>query len=132
MGRVLHLFHGLHQLATTVATSLLSLIWAIILLCGSIYVLSILFTQVAIQMYKTKGGISDDMDQWFGSIPRTSLTLIECILGGVSWDAPYMVLYDESGPLAAILLLIWSAVGLCVLLNVITGIFVEKTMRASE
>merc|ERR1719424_2150323 len=74
----------------------------------------------------------DDLLYWFGSVPRTALTLLECLIGGAEWDRPMELLKDEVGMPAGLLFTSYIFGGLFMMLNVVTGIFVDKAMLANR
>merc|ERR1719183_866790 len=68
---------------------------------------------------------------WFGNVPRTGLTLLESIAGGISWDEPCMVVFDNVGVFATILFVFYISSGVFVMLNVIMGVFIDKAIKVA-
>jgi hypothetical protein len=92
--------------------------------------LAFFFVQRTLEI--TNGDLHPDIEYYFGGIPRTALTLFECLLGGLSWDEPVSLLLSEIGWVSAVLFTFYVAVGLFVLLNVATGVFIDKAMKTAE
>jgi len=124
---LLHLNHEIQKMVSSIIQSLSSLVPTLLLLTMMIYTLSILFTQLAIQ----SGERTDEVIYWFGNIPRTSLTLLEAIAGGVSWDEPCMVVFDNVGIFGTVVFVFYISTGVFVMLNVIMGVFIDKAIKVA-
>mmetsp|Transcript_108978 Transcript_108978/g.170339 ORF Transcript_108978/g.170339 Transcript_108978/m.170339 type:complete len:591 (+) Transcript_108978:59-1831(+) len=128
--RVFHLFDELGTLVISIGKSTSALCWALVLLCMMIYTFSVLFAQLA--LLASDGDMSDELQYWFGDVSRTGLTLFESILGGASWDTPITLLINEVSMFSAFMFCFYVAVGLFVMLNVVTGVFIDKAIRAAQ
>merc|ERR1712019_48326 len=89
--RVFRFFRELSLLALMIVDSMRTLVWALLMLTIIIYVFAICFTQAATDHLKSKGtnepwasGLSE-VNRQFGSLGRTVYTLVQAMLGGVSW-----------------------------------------------
>merc|ERR1719277_113136 len=90
------------------------------------------FAIVVTELVSASGSNNHELCYWFGSLIRTMLTLFECLLGGVSWDVVVVVLLDDVSLTAGLMLCLYMAVGLFIMLNVVTGLFVEKAMHTAR
>ena len=96
-----------------------------------IYTLSVLLSLLALdaKLKVQEPSVQEALDYWFGNIPRTCLTLLEAIIGGVSWDEPAMVLFNHVHSGTGFIFVFYVAFGTFVLLNVVLGVFVDAAMR---
>jgi len=128
--RLLHLFDELDMLLRSIALSASALMWALFLMAVMVYAFAVFFVSRTLQI--TNGHLSDRLAHYFGGVPRTSLTLLECLLGGISWDQPVSYLLEEVGWLSATIFVVYVAIGMFVLLNVATGVFIDKAMKSAD
>jgi len=126
--RLLYLYKNLKFMAFSIIESLESLIPTITLLVMLIYTASVLLKQILMQWSKN----THEMTYWFGDLPRTALTLLETIAGGVSWDEPCAAIFHDSGAVAGLFFLLYVCFGVFVILNVIMGVFIDKAIKVAE
>lgn len=126
--RVLNISHDLKTRVASIIESLSSLVSTMTLLLLLIYAFSVFFTQLAIQSPTQNHALV----YWFGSLPRTALTLLETVAGGVSWDEPAMVVFDNMGIFGGMIYLFYVSFGVFVMLNVIMGVFIDKAIKIAE
>jgi len=126
--RLLHLYKELKYMVYSIIESLSSLLTTITLLVLLIYTSSVLLMQILLQWSKN----THEVTYWFGDVPRTALTLLEAIAGGVSWDEPCAALFRDSGPIAGFAFLFYVCFGVFVILNVIMGVFIDKAIKVAE
>merc|ERR1711988_1039307 len=67
----------------------------------------------------------------YGSLGRTTYTLSQTVLGGVSWHEVCDPLFNVSW-LSVSSLLVYIAFNLLAVLNVITAVFVDQAFRSTE
>lgn len=67
----------------------------------------------------------------FGSIPKTTYTLLQVMLGGVSWGVCSDALFNVGWPLAGLFFFYVSFTMLAVL-NIITGVFVDNAVETAK
>merc|ERR1711920_1165628 len=75
---------------------------------------------------------SPELHKWFKTIMVSWLTLFECLVGGVDWDHIIELLIVEINPWMGVLFCFYISVGLFILLNMVTGIFVDKAMNTAR
>mmetsp|Transcript_114149 Transcript_114149/g.219666 ORF Transcript_114149/g.219666 Transcript_114149/m.219666 type:complete len:363 (+) Transcript_114149:1-1089(+) len=127
--RLLHLFGDLGVLVSSILASLHALLWALVLMAAMVYAFSVFFAQRVAQI--SRGHMSPRLAYFFDGVPRTALTLTESILGGISWDEPVMHMFEEIGWMSGLLCLAFIVIGLFVLVNIVTGVFIDRTMRSA-
>jgi len=131
--RLLYLVKELKVLVNSVMKSAQSLCWALLLLVMMVFSFSVLLSQLALNAKTGQDdpAVVNDIDYWFGNLARTALTLVEAIMGGVSWDEPAMILFNHVHGGSTCLFVFFVAFGLFVLLNVVTAVFVDKAMKTA-
>jgi hypothetical protein len=131
MTRLLRFIHELRIIVLSIAASVMSLFWSLMLLVMMIYAASVLSVEVLLMRMDSMRAagldeeMSDDLSYWFRSLSRTMLTLFECIAGGVSWDEPANVLIEEVSVTAGICLCLFVAFCMFAIMNVITGVVLD-------
>eukprot|EP00929_Paragymnodinium_shiwhaense_P076583 TRINITY_DN39395_c0_g1_i6.p1 TRINITY_DN39395_c0_g1~~TRINITY_DN39395_c0_g1_i6.p1 ORF type:complete len:647 (+),score=160.21 TRINITY_DN39395_c0_g1_i6:76-1941(+) len=133
--RVLRLVDEFQKIIAAIAGSVESLLWLMMFLMVVIYLCGVLFTQLTMNYVQGLGAIGDErveLEEWFGSVPRSVLTLFESVFGGLSWDQQVTLIMDGVGAPAAILYCIYVAFCLVAVMNVITGVFVDKALKLAE
>jgi len=126
--RLLHLFTDLRLMVDAIYAAASDLFWAGVLVTTGLSASSVLFARLALDHEDNSG----KLDYFFGSVPRTALTLLEAMIGGISWDEPCMVLFQDVGAVAGMLFISSVTVGLFVLLNVLTGVFIDQAMKTAD
>lgn len=128
IARFLHLSQDLKLRVSSILESSRSLVSTMTLLSMLIYTFSVLFTEMA-----NKAPVQTHaLTYWYGNIARTGLTLLETVAGGVSWDEPCMVLFNDIGMFAGMLYLFYVSFGVFIMLNVIMGVFIDKAIKFAE
>lgn len=132
--RVFEIIRDLRLMVCSVLQSFISFFWALLLLFVMTYLASIFFMQATLMQINVGGPRDEDfiqhVEQWYGSLPRAFVSMIMCFSGGVDW-------LDVLRPLQRIHWLYETAFVLYILfivigvLNVLTGIFVERAQELS-
>merc|ERR1719401_2932399 len=99
-----------------------------VLLMMMIYIFALVFLQVILSYGHTEH--ADKIEYWFGTLFRTFLTLFECIVGGISWDEVVAPLLQDISPWFGIVFCIYISASLFAMMNLLTGVFVDKAMRS--
>lgn len=128
--RLLHLFTELHARIKSIIESLSSLLTTLALLVMLNYAFSVFFAQITMEANMEKEHM--EMASFFGSLPRTSLTLLECIIGGLDWDHALRLLLDGVGIFAVIPFIFYISFSVFVILNVIMGVFIDKAIKVAQ
>lgn len=140
MVRLLHLFKELQTRVKAIVESLSSLATTLVLMGMTIYTFSIIFAQLFLEastgpdadFLKEGHFLGDEVAKYFSSLPRTALTLLECITDGKEWDDPVMIIYESLGLAAVPLFMLYEMFGVFVILNVIMGVFIDKAIKVAE
>eukprot|EP00929_Paragymnodinium_shiwhaense_P093086 TRINITY_DN53138_c0_g3_i1.p1 TRINITY_DN53138_c0_g3~~TRINITY_DN53138_c0_g3_i1.p1 ORF type:complete len:567 (-),score=108.84 TRINITY_DN53138_c0_g3_i1:197-1897(-) len=130
--RVLRLVDELQRIIISIVNSLSSLVWVLMLLAVLIYFFAVVFTSLALIHVVPDDPQFEHIMHFYGSLPRTSLTLFESVFGGLSWDEPAQLLIDCVSPYACVLYCFYIAFSLIALMNVVTGVFVDKALRSAH
>eukprot|EP00928_Gymnodinium_smaydae_P069923 TRINITY_DN5378_c0_g1_i1.p1 TRINITY_DN5378_c0_g1~~TRINITY_DN5378_c0_g1_i1.p1 ORF type:complete len:722 (+),score=113.61 TRINITY_DN5378_c0_g1_i1:80-2245(+) len=130
--RVLVLFKELRVLVCSVANSLRSLMWTVVLLLLMLYVIGVYFTQL-VTSYVAEISESTDavvLIERFGTLPISCLSLFQAMTGGVDWH-DLVVPLQSIHPMMAVILALYIAFAVLALTNVITGVFVESALQST-
>jgi len=142
LARVLRFIMALRTLTQSIIYTLKSLMWAMVLLVLIVYTFGVLFTQVVNDAMGTSDGpfsVDDDsLDAakaaagvYFGSLPKSMLSLAMSISGGVSWEqvlAPLEVI----STFWVIMYLFYIAFSTLAVLNVVTGVFCQSAIESAQ
>eukprot|EP00419_Tripos_fusus_P076864 CAMPEP_0172893292 /NCGR_PEP_ID=MMETSP1075-20121228/148162_1 /TAXON_ID=2916 /ORGANISM="Ceratium fusus, Strain PA161109" /LENGTH=314 /DNA_ID=CAMNT_0013748133 /DNA_START=202 /DNA_END=1143 /DNA_ORIENTATION=- len=135
--RLMHFIGELNMIISSVSQSLRSLCWTGLLLAMMMYIVGVMFTQITVGyklgMYEdpTDAGMARLSMHW-GSLARSILSLYAAILGGIDWDDLATPLSEHVSPLMAVLFCFYIGFSLIAVMNVITGVFVETSMKQTE
>lgn len=124
-----------------------SLLWALIMLAIVVYVFAISLTTGATDWSKAVVGVDNpawlelveasadptlvQMHKRFGSLAKTAYTLVQAMLGGISWGEVSDLLM-EIDVISPALLLLYVAFTMLAVLNVITGAFVDNALQLAS
>lgn len=135
--RIIRFVDELRTLVTSIMSSLRSLFWTVMLLFLGIYIVGIYFTQVVLDLTlatAADGAVIDatpDLQQHFGDMSLSMLSLYQAMSGGVDWE-------DLSTPLVNIsvfqgfVFVTYITFTVLALTNVVTGVFVEGALRTAK
>jgi len=135
--RLMQQFSELRLILNSMLGSLKNLGWSIAMLALIFYLFALVFVQL------TASSLEDSLNSnqqdpfrqlkldWFGSVEMAMLTLYKACTGGDDWSVPYGVAV-ESGELPAFLFIFFIAFMQIAVLNILTGIFVEKAMKLAQ
>lgn len=126
--RAFHLFDDLRVIVSSILSSVSSLGWSIMLLLILIYVFSLVFLQSIVGAGHTEH--HEEIKYWFASLFRTFLTMFECVVGGVSWDEVVSPIVLDISPMLGVLFCVYIAACLFAMMNLLTGVFVDKAMMS--
>eukprot|EP00927_Polykrikos_kofoidii_P042166 TRINITY_DN3601_c0_g2_i1.p1 TRINITY_DN3601_c0_g2~~TRINITY_DN3601_c0_g2_i1.p1 ORF type:complete len:828 (-),score=150.70 TRINITY_DN3601_c0_g2_i1:216-2624(-) len=134
--RVLRIVEELRTIVSSIMGSMKSLGWTLVLLFMMIYTVAICVTQLVIDhqisMITSGEVVSPEISHWYGSLFRTILTLYECIASGLSWDEAIVPLIRDISPWVGVVFCFYIAFSIFAMMNVVTGVFVEKAMQHAE
>eukprot|EP00929_Paragymnodinium_shiwhaense_P107350 TRINITY_DN73448_c0_g1_i1.p1 TRINITY_DN73448_c0_g1~~TRINITY_DN73448_c0_g1_i1.p1 ORF type:complete len:654 (-),score=157.09 TRINITY_DN73448_c0_g1_i1:155-2116(-) len=137
VARLLRFVGALNLLVFSILITIRSLLWATILIILIIYFFGVLVSQgVVSYLYDSCHGIPtcahyEELDRYWGNLPRACLTLFQIISGGKDWD-------DATSPLQAVdgvlLGVVVAFIIFCqfAVLNVVTGVFCQAAMESAQ
>ncbi|CAK9094774.1 unnamed protein product [Durusdinium trenchii] len=133
--RVLRFVQELRSMVMSIAASLKSLMWTIILLAFLMYGVGVCL----IQMVADKGldeprifEIAPDIKTYYGSLVEALVSLFAGITGGIDWNDLLEPLENQIGPWLAALFVLYIAFAVLAMMNVVTGIFVESALQSTR
>jgi len=136
--RLLHFVSELANIIRSISNSLRPFLWSLLLLLMIIYIMAISITQI---VFGTRFDMKDQdawsssdkvLEQWWGSLPRSILTLYQSILGGVDWEDVVSPLEKNIHPALPIYFSLYIAFVLLCMMNIITGTFVQSALKGAE
>lgn len=132
--RVVRFFSELRVMVNGVIGSAKSLCWALLLLVGVNFLFGVVFMQLSMDFLESSDPAQHvDLLQYYGSLPRTMLTLYQAISGGIDWYNAVVVLYPVGVWMEYIFCsYVFFTVFCC--LNIVTGIFVDnaKALKVAD
>lgn len=137
--RVIRSFKDLRLMLSSILQSLGSLSWAMLLLLTIMYLFSVVFMQGAV-MWLTEhppgtvegeDDIKAELELWYSSVLQTMYSLLASILGGVSWVELVRPL-EHISSIYRVLFSFYVVFVVVGVLNVLTGIFVERACELSN
>lgn len=129
--RVLRFIRELRKLVCSIGNSLQSLAWTLVLIVFMLYVVGVCFTQLVSSHARSEGLTSPELEKYFGSLDASVVSLFQAMTGGVDWDELSRPLSDIHFTLA-ILFSFYIAFAVLAMLNVVTGVFVDSAVHASQ
>lgn len=132
--RMVRLIPELKHMVYLISASLLSFFWTSMLLLLMIYCFAVYFTEAATDIRQRLLATEDvrgvaAIDGYWGSIFKSVLSLFQAITGGEDWNCLLEVLKDDSFVLNATIFCFYIAFATLVMLNLVTGFFVEGAQR---
>jgi hypothetical protein len=137
--RVMRVFRELRAMVWGIMHSIMSLIWAVILLVVIMFLFACYVTQaVTHELMNEQDALrhltDDDMfvlRNSYGSLMRTMYSLYQAITGGMDWSYFADPLFKISSLLGS-LFCFYIAFAVFAVLNVVTGVFVDNAMKSTE
>jgi len=135
--RVFRFFKELSLLALMILDSMKSLMWALFMLAIILYCFAILFTQFATDYIKSSAGDVQaaanvhEVERQFGSVSSTLYSLLQAMLGGVSWGIASDALISIHWT-TAWLFFFYIFFTMLAFLNITTGVFVDNAVETAR
>eukprot|EP00746_Dinoflagellata_sp_MGD_P150840 gnl/MRDRNA2_/MRDRNA2_82613_c0_seq1.p1 gnl/MRDRNA2_/MRDRNA2_82613_c0~~gnl/MRDRNA2_/MRDRNA2_82613_c0_seq1.p1 ORF type:complete len:440 (+),score=73.09 gnl/MRDRNA2_/MRDRNA2_82613_c0_seq1:49-1320(+) len=140
--RAMRFFNDLRAMVFGIMQSITALFWAIVLLIAIIFLFSVYTTQVVAYHFMDQadngpqdmfedGDSSDILKENFGSLLTTMYTHWVAISGGADWG-PFAAALHVASPACGGLFVFYIAFGVCAMLNVVTGVFVNRAIKVAE
>eukprot|EP00928_Gymnodinium_smaydae_P032006 TRINITY_DN23302_c0_g1_i1.p1 TRINITY_DN23302_c0_g1~~TRINITY_DN23302_c0_g1_i1.p1 ORF type:complete len:561 (-),score=72.19 TRINITY_DN23302_c0_g1_i1:269-1951(-) len=136
--RLVRFVHELRKLLYLLIASMSSFIWTVVLLFGVIYMMSVLLTQLVIDFAPKVDDLQQlspsqiALNKYFGSVVDSSFSLFKAVTGGADWEQLSGALMENVSPYLGFLMLIYVAFASLVVLNLVTGLFVDSAMTLTR
>lgn len=127
-------FRKMRLMLLAMLDSIQALVWAITLLLFVMFLFAVLFLQAATQhfMDAAPGDYNATVfSTFFSSLPMTLLTLWMIVTGGINWWQLEEVWLNVA-PGYALLFILYEALMVLALLNIVTGIFVNDSIEVAH
>eukprot|EP00927_Polykrikos_kofoidii_P013026 TRINITY_DN15670_c0_g2_i1.p1 TRINITY_DN15670_c0_g2~~TRINITY_DN15670_c0_g2_i1.p1 ORF type:complete len:772 (+),score=131.44 TRINITY_DN15670_c0_g2_i1:94-2409(+) len=134
IARSLRYVHEFKKMVFSLQASLTTLLWCLSLIFSLLYIFSIVFTQGVLDYLLINEGapeLLDDLHKYYGSMPKSVYSLYIAMSNGMSWDVLLRPLFHVDAAYAA-LFLFYITFSMFGLLNVLTSVFVESTMKSAQ
>eukprot|EP00927_Polykrikos_kofoidii_P051429 TRINITY_DN45232_c0_g1_i1.p1 TRINITY_DN45232_c0_g1~~TRINITY_DN45232_c0_g1_i1.p1 ORF type:complete len:699 (-),score=129.07 TRINITY_DN45232_c0_g1_i1:6-2102(-) len=134
---------ALRILIHSVAGTITSLVWAMVLLMVIMYFFGLIFTQGAVEHLlmcalpgeagssRCKASVLDDLSRMWGTIPRSMYTLFCCITSGIDWNNAVQPLAVASW-MWLLLFLVYICFAMIAVMNTITGVFCQSAIDSTH
>lgn len=140
--KVLQHAQDLRLIVSCIAYSIRPLFWSLVVICTMTYIVSLYYTQLVTSVrfeYRNATDIDDEskehllaLDQLYGSLFRSGLSLIQGITGGHDWDTIVRPVSVMVNPAATALLILYIGFAILAVMNVVTGLFCESAMERAQ
>eukprot|EP00929_Paragymnodinium_shiwhaense_P019676 TRINITY_DN13335_c0_g2_i1.p1 TRINITY_DN13335_c0_g2~~TRINITY_DN13335_c0_g2_i1.p1 ORF type:complete len:705 (+),score=175.58 TRINITY_DN13335_c0_g2_i1:150-2264(+) len=132
--RVLRSFPELRTLVVCITGSLRSLVWTLVVLTVIMYTVGVILTLIVDDHLSGVIDLTEkdeDLRRYYGSVMTSVYYLFAGVVGGISWtylSEPLFEVSLVSGPLFCF----YIAFCYFAVMNVVTGVFVDKAIRTAE
>lgn len=129
--RFLRLIHELRAMVSSVVSSLRTFLWTLVLLFLFIFIFSVYTTQVVVSNGRAdmEAYVANPLlARYYGSLGLTILSLGQAISGGVDWNELVKPLANDWS--FGFVFTLYIAFATLVMLNLVTGIFVESAQMS--
>mmetsp|Transcript_37770 Transcript_37770/g.87408 ORF Transcript_37770/g.87408 Transcript_37770/m.87408 type:complete len:670 (+) Transcript_37770:63-2072(+) len=133
--RLLRFVQELRSMVMSIAASLKSLMWTIILLAFLMYGVGVCLTQMIADKGLEEPRIMEnapEIKEFYGSLPEALVSLFAGITGGIDWNDLLMPLEEQISPWLAAVFVLYIAFAVLAMMNVVTGIFVESALQSTR
>jgi len=137
MVRVVKSIRSLRTLLLSIAITVKSLLWVVVLIVMIFYGFGIAFTQAAQDHFRngharsSPGLMPSELKAFWGTLPRSMFTLFKAIAGGISWHEVVLPLSDV-GWFWVSLFCLFIVLVVFAILNVVTGVFCQSAMESAQ
>jgi hypothetical protein len=130
--RMVRLLAGLKSIVYLLMASMSSFCWAAVMLMFLMFCVAVYFTEVYSLSAKANPEWAEKLGVYWGSVPQSTLSLFMAIFGGFDWK-DVLDLFQEVDSSAyflnTIIISFYIAFTTLVMLNLVTGVFVEGAQR---
>lgn len=137
--RVMKFFRVLRMMVSSIAGSMMTLMWSILMLGLMMYVFGLCFLQIiaaylsdpSVLNTPNKEATLEAVTMYWASVPQAIITLYYAVTGGADWEA-LAVPVREAGDLYHCFFMFYIAFSIFAVLNVLTGLYVDTATKVSE
>jgi len=134
--RLVNVVQELNKLVYLIIGSLWSFLWTVALLLLMTYIGGVFFTQLVADFRREPGAAESvserDLPRFFGSLGGSVLSLLAATSGGLDWTEVLVPLMQDISPLLALVFLLYIAFSVLVIMNLVTGVFVDGAKRLTN
>jgi len=133
--RIVHIVRDLNTLVYLICASVWSFLWTVALLALLTYIVGVFITQLVVEQRREDAASvapGTQLHQYFGSISKSVLSLYQAISGGVDWAVLVEPLSSGISPALVPFFALYVAFAVLVLLNLVTGVYVEGAQRLTK
>eukprot|EP00927_Polykrikos_kofoidii_P064942 TRINITY_DN60748_c0_g1_i1.p1 TRINITY_DN60748_c0_g1~~TRINITY_DN60748_c0_g1_i1.p1 ORF type:complete len:660 (-),score=76.10 TRINITY_DN60748_c0_g1_i1:31-2010(-) len=138
IGRMFRYVHEFKKMVVSLQASMMTLFWCLLLIFSMVYLVAIFIVQGAtdyrisvVDTNDSSVAVAALLQLHFGNVPICIYTLYASITGGVNWGTVLEPLLSLSW-IYTVIFLAFISVSIFGLLNVLTSVFVESTMRSAK
>ena len=129
--RVMRFFTELNVLLRVIVSTMPPLFWCVFMLAVFYYIFAVVFTFGA-AAYLAMDDVATAKKAWmvehYGSVLKAMVSLYKATTGGIDWGEMAEPMW-EAGYFYYFLFLFFIAFAILALLNILTGLFVDRAMR---
>lgn len=132
LARVIQYVVELRTMISSITASLKPLCWAAVLFGMLIYMVAVVMTQMVNDRRAVNDEVSSAIEHYFSSLAVATMSLWQCISGGMDWQDMSAPLSAEISPLMGVIFTAYIAFSMLAMMNVITGIFVDNASTYAQ
>ncbi|CAE7040778.1 Cacna1h [Symbiodinium natans] len=133
--RMMHISSELQAIMTAIVKGMRAFIWTLAFMFLVLYAVGVFLTQ-CVTDYKVAlendGSASHELQDYFGTLPGTMLSLFQAITDGQEWREMLKPLISEISPWMAVPFCMYISFMAFALLNILTGIFVDSALENAQ
>jgi len=135
--RIMRFFRDLRMMIFSTVNSLKSVVWIILFLFVLFYMFGIAFTSAIVSQLDTLEARNATeniaLQQYFGTLDKSILTLYMAMSGGQNWGVYYETLAMMSGgEFWCVLYILYITFSIFAVVNIVTGVFVDTALQSSK
>lgn len=134
--RVMRLISELRTIVVSIAGSMRSLLWTVVLLLLMIYIVAVYLTQLVSDYRRDHSKAGTDVEErlaaYYGSLSLSVLSLYQSMSGGIDWNDAASPLIEHISPLLGVVYALYIAFAVLAIMNVVTGVFVESSLQTAK
>eukprot|EP00931_Biecheleriopsis_adriatica_P104276 TRINITY_DN78964_c0_g1_i1.p1 TRINITY_DN78964_c0_g1~~TRINITY_DN78964_c0_g1_i1.p1 ORF type:complete len:638 (+),score=135.87 TRINITY_DN78964_c0_g1_i1:66-1979(+) len=137
--RILRFVQELRTMVMSIAGSMKSLAWTLVLMLLMMYVIGVYFCQIiadeGLELHAKGEDISlkePNLMFYYGGLVRSVISLYQAMTGGVDWNDLSKPLENAISPWLSLVFSLYIAFAVLAMMNVVTGVFVESALLTAR